>query len=159
MGQQLINRTRARNLAFVGQGFTLVELVVVVVLLGILAATVAPRFVDLTGDAERSTVRGFAEAVNGGNNINFATWLARRSSPTASVGAPVKDTTDGCTDAVAQTLLQESFDTTKYEVVVSGTDAADSGSNNLALGAEKSCDFRVKSTPTILASLTLSGAR
>ena len=43
------------------QGFTLIELVVVIVILGILAVTAAPKFIDLTGDAKSSTM----EAVKG----------------------------------------------------------------------------------------------
>jgi MSHA pilin protein MshA len=37
------------------QGFTLIELVVVIVILGVLAVTAAPKFIDLTSDAKRAS--------------------------------------------------------------------------------------------------------
>jgi len=45
-------------------GFTLIELVVVIVILGILAATAAPKFIDLTGDARASTVEAVEGSIN-----------------------------------------------------------------------------------------------
>lgn len=45
-------------------GFTLIELVVVIVILGILAATVAPKFIDLTGDANKAVLRSLAGSMN-----------------------------------------------------------------------------------------------
>ena len=44
-------------------GFTLIELIIVIVILGILAVTAAPKFINLQGDARTSTVNGLKGAV------------------------------------------------------------------------------------------------
>ncbi|MEZ8692958.1 type II secretion system protein [Vibrio splendidus] len=52
-------------------GFTLIELVVVIVILGILAVTAAPRFLNLQDDAKESALQGLAGAMNGASGIVF----------------------------------------------------------------------------------------
>ncbi|PKG74945.1 MSHA biogenesis protein MshA [Shewanella sp. GutCb] len=53
-------------------GFTLIELVVVIIILGILAVTAAPKFINLQGDARASSLKGMKAAVQGSNSLVYS---------------------------------------------------------------------------------------
>lgn len=76
-------------------GFTLIELVIVIVILGILAVVAIPQFIDLSGDANRAAVQGVAGALSSANAVNYA---ARKENSTNGVAVA------NCT-AVASALV------------------------------------------------------
>lgn len=51
------------------QGFTLIELIVVIVILGVLAVTAAPKFIDLQTDARIATLNGIKASINSALNM------------------------------------------------------------------------------------------
>lgn len=58
------------------QGFTLIELVAVIVLLGILAVTALPRFINISDDANRATAQSFMAAFRSGAQMLNMKWIA-----------------------------------------------------------------------------------
>ncbi len=54
------------------QGFTIIELVVVIVILGILAAVAFPKFQDLSGDARTAVIQGHVAALKSAAVITYA---------------------------------------------------------------------------------------
>ncbi|MEK6731700.1 MAG: type II secretion system protein [Pseudomonadota bacterium] len=62
-------------------GFTLIELAMVILVLGILAAVVIPKFVDMTSDARQAETNSVANALGAASHKNYA--LSRTGSLTA----------------------------------------------------------------------------
>jgi len=58
-------------------GFTIIELVVVIILLGIMAATALPRFMNVTTEAHASVVEGVQGGLQSGTALFHAQWVAK----------------------------------------------------------------------------------
>ena len=120
-------------------GFTLIELIITIVVIGILAAVAIPKYQDITGAAGNAVAAGMAAAIASGSATNYALCAGGQAGCHAAVAK--------CSDAIALA------DTGNTVVTVSGTDATLN-----TTGTSTSCTFKTTSPTGTAAAVGVYGS-
>ncbi|RUO80137.1 methylation site containing protein [Idiomarina tyrosinivorans] len=107
------------------QGFTLIELIIVIVILGIIAVTAAPQFIGFSTDARKATVNGLLGSVKGASQLVHARALAGGAADVADTSTtPAVPTVTTETGTVTLNYLYASASTLQQALDITvGTDA------------------------------------
>ena len=146
-----INRYRLTNNVGAQKGFTLIELVIVVVILGLLAVTAIPKFIDLTEQAQQANIEGMAGGFATGISLVRAQWEAEGRPEDASGRNAVSY------DGTLLVLTNENLTTTpniRPGYVVGLTDGAGLGGGFDVANCLEVWQNILQQPPTITSSIT-----
>ena len=136
-------------------GFTLVELVVVIVLLGILGVTALGKFQDLSGNAEAAAVTGVASELSASASINYANALVGNTNGQAITNTTAGTEAVACGTALLANLFASNSFPTGYSTAFGATtattnDACDASGDTYSCTITSDSDGTATATATIL---------
>jgi MSHA pilin protein MshA len=134
-------------------GFTLIELIMVIVILGILAAFALPKFADLSGDARLSAMQGALGAVKSASAISHSYALAKSSAGDITLeGAPIAMVNKYPAPTALGIVVAAQLSSNDY-TLTAGTDTID-----VEAKSKSACKFTYKLAAVDLAPVITSTA-